>query len=387
MTSLLSISLSLVSGQRASSHREVSRSLASRFIAGVFALIFATGLATCSLAQETLSSTTVSAWTAKGTAPTIDPTQGTVTLSAGSELTRIFDASQVSLRVVSQPYFSPAASGWPALELGPASVAFVQGANGGGMVLLGDQMLTLPFTIALGTDGRSLQPLDFTLSYNQPGSVATLSMAGQTFSQPATASTGSVQATISAGATTAWPLNTVEVTAVSGANLANTVPSTTSPTGTTPTPTGGLVQPAQSLAATLEQRSQLAVLLLKGQVTPAQAVGQLRLATPSPLQIDPDTDFSLAAISIGEQLTAYGKYEAAQPFFAAAEPVLVNVSKRVLSTNEQALCLKTLAWIRSRYLNELAQAKLDIEAAYQLNPADKNLQALRQRLTGKKPTT
>ncbi len=161
-------------------------------------------------AQDTPDSLSLSAWHVSGPAPSIGADR-ILTLPAGAELVRSVAAGQVAVRLVSRPYFSPQPTGWPALEVGPASLTFVRNQAGGGMVLLGDQPLSLPFVIALSGDGRSQLALDFTLTYDQPQNAASLVVNGQAFRLSASGPPGPVEVVLSAGTVASWPIETLSV--------------------------------------------------------------------------------------------------------------------------------------------------------------------------------
>src|SRR5258708_5718539 len=132
-------------------------SAARRLTLGAFGLLL---LVTLVHAQEKLTVQTLSQWSATGSLPYVDAANGTITVLSGAQLSRTFSAGQISVRLVSRPYFSPMPADGPALEIGPAGLTFVRDQNGGGMVMLGDLPLKLPKVIALGADGRSDSPLD-----------------------------------------------------------------------------------------------------------------------------------------------------------------------------------------------------------------------------------
>jgi hypothetical protein len=306
-----------------------------------------------------------------------------VTVPAGGELSRTYEAAaQISVHLLSRPFFGAAPAGWPALEVGPASLAFVRDTKGGGLVLLGDQPLSLPLDLALGEDGRSLLPLDFTFSYSQPKATATLMLEGQDFVLAATAPAGPLRVVVAAGQAKAWTLDSFDV-------ITSAAPSTgtdgkSSGASQDPSPAAPATTDAQAFAEAAQRRARLADAVTCRTLTPAQAVDELKHDAPRPWALDADIDFALAAISVGESLVGRGEFDAAEPFFRAAEPALAATGQRSAKTGEQVLCLKELAWIRSHYLNQEAQAKADIEAACRLSPQNQYLRLLRERLTGLK---
>lgn len=165
-------------------------------------------------AQETGSSATLLAeWQAHGGAPDIDAA-GAVLLPVGAELVRTLPAGGASVRLLSRPYFGVAPADWASLEVGPASLTFVRDPSGGGLVLLGDRALPLPFSVALGEDGRSLQPLDLTLLFDQTAASAFLQIRGESFNLPVTGGQGPVTVVIAAGAASPWSLAALEARSV-----------------------------------------------------------------------------------------------------------------------------------------------------------------------------
>jgi hypothetical protein len=139
-----------------------------------------------------------------------------IVLPAGKELTRIYSAEQISVRVLSRPFFSASATGTPALEVGPVSLTFMRDKAGGAMLLLGDTPLNLPFTIALGEDGRSADPVDFVLSYNQPLHLAKVTLGKSVFAVEATAMAGPLGVVVTAGTEQTWSLDVLDVQAGTG---------------------------------------------------------------------------------------------------------------------------------------------------------------------------
>lgn len=133
----------------------------------------------------------------------------------------------------------------------------------------------------------------------------------------------------------------------------------------------------------LNFRSDMAVKISSGAEASDAAVIRLKAQTgPSGLQIDPDAEFAFAAIDIGQRLISLGKPAAAESFFKAAEQSLDALVKRTADAqvHDKAQYLRKLSLIRGNYLNEAAQAKLDIEQALALQPGDKGLLRAQQNL-------
>jgi hypothetical protein len=139
----------------------------------------------------------------------------------------------------------------------------------------------------------------------------------------------------------------------------------------------------KSVTDALKLRGDMADSVGSGTETSAAAVTRLKAqAAASGLQIDSAADFAYAAIDVGQRLLAAGKPAAAEGFFQAAEQSLDGLVKRTADTQakDKAQYLRKLSFIRGNYLNNAAQAKLDIEQALALQPNDKGLQRARQAL-------
>ena len=192
-----------------------SLSVSSRYFWRWFDLALLSTVAVAALtAQDRLSPTTLASWKATGAAPLVAQDQGAIILPASAQLARTFPAGQLLVHMVSRPFFGAAADSCSALEVGPASLAFVRIETGGGMVLLGDKALPLPSAIALGADGRSLQPLDLTLSYDAVRNEATLVLDGASYTVSATTSAAQLPVAVSAGSQAGWTLDVLETSSI-----------------------------------------------------------------------------------------------------------------------------------------------------------------------------
>jgi hypothetical protein len=77
---------------------------------------------------------------------------------------------------------------------------------------MGDQSLPLPDSISLGADGRSIRPLSIDLKYDPVGNQAVLSLDGAIYSVTATPRAPELQVAISAGDTTGWSIDALDIT-------------------------------------------------------------------------------------------------------------------------------------------------------------------------------
>jgi tetratricopeptide (TPR) repeat protein len=121
------------------------------------------------------------------------------------------------VNLTSRPFFSAKATNSPALEVGPATLTFLRNEAGGGIVMLGDRALSLPNSISLAPDGRSVRPLAFVFSYDPARNEAVLSLDGSSYALAATQRSAQLEVAVSAGAEAAWTINTLEVTSSGGA--------------------------------------------------------------------------------------------------------------------------------------------------------------------------
>lgn len=163
-------------------------------------------------AQETVSRETFSEWTATDGEPKIDAETGSLTVPPGAQLSRFFTTDSVKVHLVTRPHFSSVPSDWATIELGPASLTFVRNADGGGMVLLADEPLDLPFDLSLDESGRSQHPLEFTLTFDRKRALAELSIEDVLFEIDATAPIGRIEVALSSGRSHEWMLESFDVT-------------------------------------------------------------------------------------------------------------------------------------------------------------------------------
>jgi hypothetical protein len=175
-----------------------------------FSLLLALAVAPLAAQPATATATAAAGWSFTGPSPLDGPAAGAVTLPAGAELLRTVTGDLVSLRLLSQPFFSPQSSGSPSLEIGPVGLSFFRNADGGAMVLLGDQTLQLPAKVVLGTDGRSRHPLDLTLWFDRGHQTGSLAVADTTYTVAATAPAGPINIAVAAGGEMPWPISALQ---------------------------------------------------------------------------------------------------------------------------------------------------------------------------------
>jgi hypothetical protein len=160
---------------------------------------------------EVMTVETLSHWSATGGDATVSAPQGTVTIPQRAQIYRHYPAGVLEVRLVSRPYFSSTPAGAPLLGVGPANLTFVREVGGGGLVLLGDEPLALPFELPLDDAGRSREPLDLSLIYDPASAKASLRINGTVFDVAATAAPQPVEVAVSAGEVTAWAIERLEV--------------------------------------------------------------------------------------------------------------------------------------------------------------------------------
>jgi hypothetical protein len=152
---------------------------------------------------------------------------------------------------------------------------------------------------------------------------------------------------------------------------------------TAPAPGQPAAVAANDTNAPLKLRRELAEALIKGTEKTAGALSRLKACpSASGLKLDSGADFAFAAIDVGQRLIAGGRPTEAEIFFREAEQSLALAVKHTPDTaaRDKAMLLRRLSFIRGRYLNQVAQAKADIEQAMALQPDDQGLQVARASL-------
>lgn len=186
------------------------RTLSRGFALLLISVTLSQAVAGVGLTTETLTSKTVSSWKATDGVPVWEKTGG-LSLPAGAQLSRTFDAKHVEVRMISKPFFSATPASWAALEVGPVSLSFVRDSKGGGMVLLADEPLELPTSVSLDQDGRSRVPLEFVLTYDLVAGEATLSIDKTLFEVEATVPVSAVEVAFSSGTLGSWSVDTLQL--------------------------------------------------------------------------------------------------------------------------------------------------------------------------------
>ena len=150
-----------------------------------------------------------------------------------------------------------------------------------------------------------------------------------------------------------------------------------------PAPDAAVAASVQAMSDGLKFRGDLVTAIVAGADKSAEALVRLKAqASPSGLKIDADADFAIAAIDIGQRLIAAGKADEAEKFFQEAEKSLDQAMKKTpdSAARDKAQYLETLSFIRSQFLNNLTQARLDLDQAIALRPDDQKLRKTKDRL-------
>ena len=338
--------------------------------------ILTAGSLTLLSAQDQLTKATVSEWQITGQAPVFAPDQSTVTLPAGGQLVRSFPAGELLINVVSRPFFSAKADSRPILEVGPASLVLVRNDSGGGVVMVGDELLLLPSAIALGEDGRSVKPLDLSLYFDYLGNQAVLVLDGATYPFAAKAGSAQIEVAVSAGSEADWEIARLEIIAP---------PANPASSDTNAPAAGGN---ADSAAADLT-RAQLAV----AEVGLLEQTRHRRLAALKYASGDQDQAAAqeLALIIRRKPDTAAWDMEMAQIQVQLAIEAAQNADTRTadhiarLALSQIAQCveranasesdisanaLELAGFVQERFLGDLVEAKLSYRQATEIWPED-----------------
>lgn len=158
---------------------------------------------------------TLAAWALHG-ADKASLAQGKqLVLPGGAQLGRNFTPGIVVVRLTTRPAFTASAEEWPILEAGPAVLALIRQGDKGRMVLVtgDDTVVNVPWSIPLDDPQP---PLDFILAYDATSGAGLLSWEGQTQSFHVAATRRPIPLFLTAGATTAWPINEMTVLVLSG---------------------------------------------------------------------------------------------------------------------------------------------------------------------------
>lgn len=169
-------------------------------------LIFAAGDV---FASEAVGRTGLDAWSLTGARSAVDSER--LTIPQGSQIARAYRSSMVRVDIVTRPYFGSRPSEWATVEVGPTSLSFVRDAKGGGVVLLGDVPLSLPFGLPLDPEGRSEVPLELSLEFDSVSNSAVLRVFGESFDTDARAVGRSIEVALSSGGSVSWEIDSLEV--------------------------------------------------------------------------------------------------------------------------------------------------------------------------------
>lgn len=328
-------------------------------------------LLTASLtAQDRLSPATLFAWHAAGAAPITDPATGAITVPVGGQLDRTYPDAKVTVRLLSRPYFQAKPSNWPGLEVGPAALAFVQDGAGGGMVLLGDEVLTLPQAIALDATGRSIRQLDLSLAFDRSRNKATLVLDGASYNVAATAIDQAVTVAISAGGEAAWTLDLLEVN--SSPSAVESDPKTAGTNGDNQ-PKAGDARPGSSAAdvAARKQAFEEALALFKAKDY-ARAEARLLLSNrqkPGTLgwHLESAGKLTHMALVLRQQYDPHGAIIVAQ----RAQALLADAGKftgQADRIRQRAEVHEMKGYLNEELMRDPAAARIDYEQARKTDP-------------------
>jgi hypothetical protein len=174
--------------------------------------VFMMGLAArpAAAAEILVGGYTLDGWTVTGGWPPPAPSPRSLVLPAGSSISRVFSASELTVRFTTQPTFSADTTDWGVLTVGSASLAFIcDGEEGRLALLIGQQAPEiLPYRFKLDGAGRAVAPVE--LEFGQRGGTVSLSYGGKTTQFPVTAVT-SLAIVISSGAGQPWAFDDFSV--------------------------------------------------------------------------------------------------------------------------------------------------------------------------------
>lgn len=140
---------------------------------------------------------------------------------------------------------------------------------------------------------------------------------------------------------------------------------------------------AQTFSSALQFRTELVHRVEESRESARQAIAMLkRHSNPSGLQVEENADKGFAALDIGHRLLAAGMPIAAEEFYLFVESsmeVTASMSGKVES-GIRFQAWRTLADVRTRYLNKLEAAEVALSEARAINPDDPDLNRLQRSL-------
>ncbi len=308
-------------------------------------------------------------------------------LPANTEVCRTVTGESIHVRVVSRPYFGDKSADWPMLSAGPVVVTFLRDEQGGGVLMLGDELVPRRVVIALSADGRSLHKLDMTLGLDRLRGQATLAVSGAApVSLDVVWPTGQIEVSLSAGGSQTWLLEQVEVRVMASVsesvgaarNVSVSAAMTDSPR------VEAFVDPPDTQARLTQAWSKTWQQNAIRRQMKAQVLGRLssgEAGTMEPLLkggIDrplnsPAWHIEAACLlrAVAQELSGQGKFVAAQ---AAAEQALLEVARAIempkISPSLEALAWRLTGEIQLEFLGDLPSAQASYAQALQKIPTD-----------------
>jgi len=336
---------------------------------GVLAL--AVDLGTSALFSQTVAapSPLSAEWRVVGSPPVIVSADA-FSLPAGTEIGRSLQAKRVSVRLLSRPAFGELADSWSTLEVGPASLTFLRGSSGGGVVLLGDVPLQLPLVIPLDPAGKSASVLDFTFVLDGNSQTSCVSINGRDYTLPTTVTAGPIQVFLSAGKTVGWEVSKMEVQA-SPEPAAGPATGGSDP-GVRSRDRSDLIASALTPAARAAERRQSFKEALahgrSGNLAKAEATllkGNRYVSGTAGWQIESAGKLTQLALALRQQYDVRGAVATAQRALVVlkeAERLSVSASNR-----QKATVQEMAAFLQEELLRDLVAARVLYEKARQLD--------------------
>ena len=161
----------------------------------------------------TVTPQTLGNWAVSGAGKSALNQASVVTLPAGAQLSRRFDADSVTVQFKAQPVFGATAEDFLTLEAGPTALVFVRDGSDGQLVLvMGDAaVVPLPYTVKLNPDGSSVDPVDVQLAYDRTTGTVVVTGFGQTLQYAGVPNAKPVRVVLTSGADAALTLQNLAV--------------------------------------------------------------------------------------------------------------------------------------------------------------------------------